>query len=173
MTQQMIREKTCISSSPYFCLEQRNHFPTNLYADQLKSCLNLVSTNMPPTHTRSLQPLGNSDHLSLSIYRRVTYASSKYDVAESRRQVWCWSKANQQELKAAVASVNWTDVLNSEDVNQAWQTWKTRLLEIADRHIPKLLVPTDSPRSRPWMNCTNGRLKQAIRAGEASPLSNL
>ena len=59
-----------------------------------------------------------------------------------------------------MASANWTDVLNSEDVNHAWQTWKTRLLEIADRHIPKRLVPINSPRYRPWMN---GRLKQAIR----------
>ena len=75
-------------------------------------------------------------------------------------QVWCWSKANQQELKAAVVPGNWTDVLNSEDVNYAWQTWKTRLLNIADRHIPKRLVLTNFPRHRPWMN---GRLKQAIR----------
>ena len=59
-----------------------------------------------------------------------------------------------------MASANWTDVLNAEDVNHAWQTWKTRLLEIADRHIPKRLVPINSPRYRPWMN---GRLKQAIR----------
>ena len=53
-----------------FSLEQLNHFQTNLYADQLKSCLDLVSTNIPLTHTRSLQPLGNSDHLSIvgSIY---------------------------------------------------------------------------------------------------------
>ena len=34
-----------------FSLEQLNHFPTNLYADQLKSCLDLVSTNIPVTGT--------------------------------------------------------------------------------------------------------------------------
>ena len=61
-----------------FSLEQLNHFPTNLYADQLKSCLDLVSTNIPLTHTRSLQPLGNSDHLSIvgSIYYYRSHRST-------------------------------------------------------------------------------------------------
>ena len=84
-----------------------NHFPTNLYADQLKYCLDLVATNIPLTHTLVLfKPLGKSDHQSIlgSIY------TSPIGDAASRRQVWCWSKANQQALKAAVASANWTDV---------------------------------------------------------------
>ena len=46
-----------------FGLEQLNHFATNTYADQLKSCLDLISTDIPSVHTRSTEPLGKSDHV--------------------------------------------------------------------------------------------------------------
>ena len=139
-----------------FSLEQLNHFPTNIYADQLESCQDLVSTDIPSAYTWSTNPLGNSDHVVIA----GSVETSPQPFVETRREVWCWSKVNQQELRNAVTSANWTDVLDTEDGTLAWQIWKTRLLDIADQHVPKRFVPTNSPRQRPWMNAT---LQLAIR----------
>ena len=48
-----------------FGLEQLNHFPTKIYADQLKSCLDLISTDIPSVRTQSTEPLGKSDHVAI------------------------------------------------------------------------------------------------------------
>ena len=52
-----------------FCsyeLQQLVAFPTNYYAGQLKSCIDLVVTNIVGTTVSSLPPLGLSDHVVLS-----------------------------------------------------------------------------------------------------------
>ena len=134
-----------------FGLEQLNHFPTNIYADQLKSRLDLISTDISSVHTRSTEPLGKSDHVAIVGYMQTSLGSD----ASDSRQIWCWSKANTNDLKDEVNSRNWTDMLDAEDVTIAWQTWKARLglLEIAKQRIPRRFVKGSS-RRRPWMNPT-------------------
>ena len=128
---------------------------TNIYADQLKSCLDLISTDIPSVHTRSTEPLGKSDHVAIVGYIQTSHGRDTPD----SRQIWCWSKANANDLRDEVNSRNWTDVLDAEDVTIAWQTWKARLLEIAKQHIPRRSVK-GSTRRRPWMNPT---LQQEVR----------
>ena len=138
-----------------FGLEQLNHFATNIHADQLKSCLDRISTDIPSVHTRSTEPLGKSDHVAIVGYIQTSHGSDSPD----SRQIWCWSKANANDLRDEVNSRNWRDVLDAGDVTIAWQTWKARLLEIAKKQIPRRSVK-GSPRRRPWMNPT---LQQEVR----------
>ena len=49
------------------------------------------------------------------------------------------------------SSTNWAEVLEAEDVSRAWETWKDKILDIAQRHIPKRIVPYHSSGQRPWM----------------------
>ena len=56
-----------------FGLQQLNHFPTNIYADQLKSCLDLISTDIPSVRSRSTEPLGKSDHSHCRIHAAFSW----------------------------------------------------------------------------------------------------
>ena len=99
----------------------------SIYADQLKSCLDLISTDIPSVHTRSTEPLGKSDHVAIVGYMQTSLGS---DTSDSR-QIWCWSKANTNDLRDEVSSRNWTDVLDAEDVTIACRlgrhvSWKSR-----------------------------------------------
>ena len=114
-TQQMTQETACNQLFSLFGLEQLNHFATNIYADQLKSCLDLISTDIPSVHTRSTEPLGKSDHVAIVGYIQTSHGSD----APDSRQIWCWSKANANDLRDEVNSRNWTDVLDAEDVTIA------------------------------------------------------
>ena len=133
-----------------FNLEQRNHFPTNIYAGQLRSCLDLVATDMPSLHTRGIDPLGCSDHVTI-IGNIQAHHDQEGETAVNRKEVWCWSKANIDELRSTTSSTNWAEVLEAEDVSRAWETWKEKILDIAQRHIPKRIVPYHSSGQRPWM----------------------
>ena len=133
-----------------FNLEQRNHFPTNIYAGQLRSCLDLVATDIPSLHTRGIDPLGCSDHVTI-IGNIQAHHDQEGETAVNRKEVWCWSKANIDELRRATSSTNWAEVLEAEDVSRAWETWKDKILDIAQRHIPKRIVPYHSSGQRPWM----------------------
>ena len=95
-----------------------------------------INRHTPSVHTRSTEPLGKSDHVAIVGYMQTSLGSD----ASDSRQIWCWSKANTNDLRHEVSSRNWTDILDAEDVTIAWQTWKARLLEIAKQHIPRRFV---------------------------------
>ena len=115
-----------------FNLEQRNHFPTNIYAGQLRSCLDLVATDIPSLHTRGIDPLGCSDHVTI-IGNIQAHHDQEGETAVNRKEVWCWSKANIDELRSATSSTNWAEVLEAEDVSRAWETWKDKILTLISR----------------------------------------
>lgn len=126
-------------------LRQLNSFPTNLYAGQLRSCLDLVATNISSTTTCSLPPLGSSDH--------VVVLGSIYETSAPQpalRDVWCWSKADVKGLQTALKGADWSPVLQSTDIDEAWTTWKRQLLHHARLFIPRRTVP-ESPSPRPWL----------------------
>ena len=88
-----------------FCalnLEQRNHFPTNINAGQLRLCLDLVATDIPSLHTRGIDPLGCSDHVTI-VGSIQAHHDQEGETAVNRKEVWCWSKANIDELRTQQA----------------------------------------------------------------------
>ena len=72
--------------------------------------------------------------------------------AKAQRDIWCWSKVDMEKLREGIRSADWSKVLESTNVDTAWTVWKTQLLDIAQRFIPKRQVAFDAPRPRPWIN---------------------
>ena len=56
-----------------------------------------------------------------------------------------------ERQRACNRKTNWAEVLEAEDVSRAWETWKDKILDIAQRHIPKRILPYHSSGQRPWM----------------------
>lgn len=131
-----------------FCstgLRQLCSFPTNIYAGQLRSCIDLVASNILDLTVSTLPPLGNSDHVTVA----GKFCCSATSVP-AHRTIWCWSKADVKGLQSAVKEADWTEVLSSADVNAAWTMWKDQLLQIAHTYIPQRTV-RELPRPRPWV----------------------
>ena len=126
-------------------LEQVNSFPTHIYGDSLKSCLDIVATDVPMLTTRSLPPLGRSDHLVIL----GTFPTTERTEAVVNT-VWCWTRADLPKLKEAVSNTDWTAVYNCSDVNEAWNNWRTELMKLAQQYVPQKQV-THQPCPRPWM----------------------
>lgn len=126
-------------------LTQLNSFPTNVYGEQLRGCIDIVCTDRPEgVVTKSLSPVGNSDHV---VIHGVLTALP--DPKPGRRRVRCWSRVDLPRLREAVRSADWEDVLSCNDVNAGWQLWKTRLLDIAAQLVPTRELQC-APQPRPW-----------------------
>ena len=136
-----------------FCalnLEQQNHFLTNIYAGQLRSCLDLVATDIPSLHTRGIDPpgvLGPRDHR----WKPTGPSwSRRWDSSEPQRSLvlvkgWHWRAQKRNKLDQLGGG------LEAEDVSRAGETWKDKILDIAQRHIPKCIVSNHSSGQRPWI----------------------
>jgi len=126
-------------------LTQLNSFPTNVYGEQLRGCIDVVCTDQPEgVVTHSLSPVGNSDHVV--IHGAI---ATLPDPKPGKRRVRCWSRVDLPRLREAVRSATWEDVLSATDVNAGWLTWKTRLLDIAAQLVPTRELQC-APQPRPW-----------------------
>ena len=155
-----------------FCalnLVQHHHFPTNIYAGQLRSCLDLVATDIPSLHTRGIDPLGCLGHVTI-VGNIQTLHDQEGETAGNRKEVWCWSKID--ELRSATTWANWAaqlaevvallsssifdqhqtsfpaEVLEAEHVSRTWETWKDKILGITQQHIPRRIVSYHSSGQR-------------------------
>ena len=81
-------------------------FPTHTHAGQLKSCLDLIATDLDDVTLTSLPPLGLSDHVQIlaSIPSRH-FQNTRSTMLAHTKKVWCWSKANNGALKEAIKEV--------------------------------------------------------------------
>ena len=131
-----------------FNITQKVHFPTCVYAGQLKSCLDLVATNAHPLFVTSLPPLGSSDHLTL--LGELPNISDEPSKMAEQKLIFCWSKVDIENLKNKIRAADWTNVLGSSDIGEAWAFWKTKLLSIVQTTVPTKCVQHAS-RPRPWM----------------------
>ena len=97
-------------------MEQHVNFPTHEYSGQLKSCLDLVISNINSDHihAQAEPPLGKSDHVVIrgSITLDATRENFKRAQNVRKKSVWCWKEVDLGKLKDAVRGVTWTDVLS-------------------------------------------------------------
>ena len=104
-------------------LSQLVTFPTHTHAGQLKSCLDLIATDLDDVTLTSLPPLGLSDHVQIlaSIPSRH-FQNTRSTMLAHTKKVWCWSKANNAALKEAIIKdANWDEFYEATSVNKAWQ----------------------------------------------------
>lgn len=130
-------------------LHQFVNFPTNMVAGQLRSCLDLVISDLNETHVTALAPVGQSDHVTLLCEVPITSGSAQ----PASRQRWCWAKADIKALKNAFADSEWSHVLNCTDLDTAWHEWKGQLLDITRKYVPQA-ESRSGQRAQPWMTAT-------------------
>ena len=113
-------------------------FPTRVHQNSLKSCLDLVLTSRwpcVPTITSSA-PIGHSDHVTLlgkiQLPSKNTSQSSHSAAVSNTRYVPVWSVEHTDRLNSAIQHENWTDILQSGDINQAWVCWKAKILSLVN-----------------------------------------
>ena len=101
-----------------YSLLQIVSFATHIHANRLNSCIDLVFTDLIDVNVSSCPPLGRPDHVVLKGI--VDWQFSQLISKSKKRTIWCWSKVDNAALKRGVASEDWTDVLSTSDMDEAW-----------------------------------------------------
>ena len=70
---------------------------------------------------------------------------------KEKNEVWCWSKANIDELRSATTSTNWAEVWKQNTLAGRGDLERQKSLILCSGHIPKRIVPYHSSGQRPWM----------------------
>ena len=145
-------------------LYQLSSFPTCNTRGSMKSCLDLVITNLEPYTVKLNQepPLGNSDHISI----RGTWQQPRQDTAShpapptARAWRWCWDSERVDSLKQHLAQ---TDLLPPDPAgvpcDTLWTYWRAKVLRVAHLYCTSLQPCSNRPRSqpragslKPWMS---------------------
>ena len=126
---------------------QHVNFPTHEYGGQLQSCLDLVISNIDTLRTQPRASLGKSDHIVIE--GRVPAGDTAQPI-QRKSLMWCWKQADVQGFRSAIKEASWTDILNANDVNQAWCTLSSRVDDLAKQYIPcKYVTRRTAP--KPWI----------------------
>lgn len=130
-------------------LNQFVTFPTNMVAGQLKSCLDLVVSDLCEIRVTALAPVGQSDHVTLLTEVPIT-SHNEQPVSQQR---WCWAKADIKALKQALGETDWSRIITCTDLDTAWHEWKDQLMHIVRKHVPQV-ERSSAQRAQPWMTPT-------------------
>ena len=103
----------------------------------------------------TIPALSNSDHLGLLAHLRLKSANP---IKTKTRTVWRYSLADWEKACELIDATDWMSLLNSSDIDDSWNRWRTTFLHIMEECIPKATLPRR--RNRPWLT---KRLIQAIR----------
>ena len=86
-----------------------------------------------------------SDHFPICFKIKNAFSRKK----TPKRSVYNFKKANWDAINRELCSVNW-QFLQSSDPDSSWRLLKTCLLNLADRHIPKVRIKTEF--QPPWFD---------------------
>ena len=136
--------------------------PTRIHADgRLDSLLDLVLTNAPQffSSTKTLPPLGSSDHLCIICdlnfpVRHKIHRTSK------RRRIWRYDKVNFNVVNTALKNADWDQALNTEDIDAAFSTWTSIYLGMIKKLIPSKVVKQVKPKTRMLHRKSSRRLRR-------------
>ena len=93
----------------------------------------------------NLGPLGNSDHVMILLKTDFDRSDDVNNVTKLN-----WKKADYNAMKTELESVNWKDILNSNDIEDNWQKFVTTINTVIDKNVPvKHLKNGKDPY---WMN---------------------
>ena len=88
-----------------------------------------------------------SDHMLISFLMKIKVKR----IRKNRRSIYNFSKANWEALNNDLRSVDWNSgLLNGCHIFSAWNTFKTILFALCDKHIPKVKV--SSKGQPPWFD---------------------
>ena len=65
-----------------------------------------------------------------------------------KRSIYNFKKANWGDIKSDLSKVNWHHALNSNNIEDSWIKFKSKLTEVRNKHIPKIKVSNEF--KPPW-----------------------
>ena len=118
-------------------LTQHVLYPTRHIPGQRSSILDLVFTSNPNSieSMQHLSPLGSSDHECLLFkLKYFTKQSTPKDVMSK----YNYMKADYPTISSELSKVHWDTLLNEQSIDANWNTFKSVVLAISSKYIPKV-----------------------------------
>ena len=140
-----------------YCLNQLTEEPTYISGNSL-SCIDLIITDQPNLFVDS----GVHSSLYAKSHHQVVFGVVNLSVPRQppyKRTVWEYDKANIDMIKHDLSSINWYEMFDGLDVNQAVDSFTTFFLSVITRHIPNREI-TCCDRDAPWIT---DDVKKAIK----------
>ena len=145
------------------CLDQIINQPTHIRGNILDIILSDSPNIIEDLEIASHNEFIKSDHFALQF--RINLNEAVKRVKPIRRFFRNFKKANWQAINEELVSIEWNKILNKNDINIAWNTFKVTLDNICDKHIPYI---RSKPKLSPiWydsdinkINCKKERLRR-------------
>ena len=115
--------------------------------DTTKTLIDIIATsNISTIVNHGVISTGIGDHEMVGCVRKINWVKFK------PRLIKChdYRKYNPKEMSEDFRKQNWYPVLNSRNVNNAWNTMKNIMLEIFDKHAPRLMKKVKG-KLAPWL----------------------
>ena len=129
------------------CLNQLIEEPTHMLGNSL-SCIDLIITDQNNLFVDS----GVHSSLYAKSYHQIAFGVVNLSVPRPppyKRTVWEYDKANIDMIKHDLSSINWYEIFDGLDVNQAVDSFTTFFLSVIARHVPNREInccDRDAPR---------------------------
>ena len=138
-------ERQFIDLANDFAFKQLNNISSNVHGN----ILDLVFSNQP-TEFSDIEEVDaefNTDHniLSFDICLGLSYKNAP------TRHVYDYSKADFEQIKRALVESELVSVVNDKsNVNEAWDAWYSKVMNIINEHVPKICLKNNC--SVPWFD---------------------
>jgi hypothetical protein len=104
-------------------------------------------------------PVGKSDHVSIAFSYVI---EAKEDVTTSKKfNYW---KGDYKRINDELRCMNWKEALQPLNAEEAWQTFKGRLINLCEKHIPRKTVKHPKKNGRWISNLTLRKIKDRDKA---------
>ena len=94
-----------------------------------------------------IPPLGNSDHHGITL--SLKWRLSSKPATTKPRSIWRYRHADFERACTLLDLTNW-DQLLTENINESWDTWQQKFLEVMEQCIPKGTL--SKRRNLPWLD---------------------
>ena len=113
------------------------------------------------TSVEDLPPIGVSYHLPVMCHLSASSASRQPSVSHL---VWCYERADFEQLNKDLFHADWSPVLLCSSLDDAWVAWQKIFFDHVCKAVPRKVVRNIKPR-KPWMTAT---IEDAIKAKHAA-----
>ena len=121
-------------------IEHPTHIKGNILDVLVTDCPQRVSNLEVLTNIQ----ICSSDHFPIE-FKVSLNAPRKKPI---KRSIYNFKKANWEAINSDFSTTNWYHVLNSDDIETAWNKFKTKFFEICNKHIPKIKISNEF--KPPW-----------------------
>ena len=139
-------DKMFIDSFAEFGLQQCLESPTHNKGKVLDLLLTSNSALINDLKVHGGGEICKSDHypISLSINTKFKFKE------QPKRKVYNFKKANWDRLNSDINSISWNGIINGQEPEIAWRSFKGILFTLIDKHIPKITISNQF--TSPWFD---------------------